>query len=395
MTAIEPRLNLRLHIPLLFHAVFAQTTIGLVKINLSYRALELGWPKLWIGLIAATFAVVPIFIGLWVGRFIDRGHDALAVWIGSACTLIGCALFAFLPSTALNLLGANVVLGFGHMFFMAGSQIVCERSGAGGDRRDLAFGNYMVANAIGAGLGPMVLGLFGGTGAIPDTTLLFYVGFGGAILTMIVALMMRPAPARPKGAAQKKVLPLRELLRTPGLVMFIFASVMTITSHDLLNIYLPLLGTERQIDASQIGLALTLRAAATMVSRLLYTRTLALVGRMPLMVGSIFAGGLGMVLLGMPLDVIYVHIGCMFIGFALGYAATVTLTAVVSAAPVEGRATAVSLRIVGNRVGQVGFPILGGLVAMTLGAGGVFVATSLGLFAVATGIYAKRRNISR
>ena len=57
---------------------------SLVRVTISYRAVELDLSIVWLGLIAATFAIFPILIAVRVGRFIDRGYDAQTAWIGSA-----------------------------------------------------------------------------------------------------------------------------------------------------------------------------------------------------------------------------------------------------------------------------------------------------------------------
>jgi hypothetical protein len=64
------------------------------------------------------------------------------------------------------------------------------------------------------------------------------------------------------------------LLRTPGLAAAMVASVITVTAGDLIVIYLPLLGAERSIDVNAIGGLLTMRAAASMLARLIYVRQL-------------------------------------------------------------------------------------------------------------------------
>ena len=52
-------------------------------------------------------------------------------------------------------------------------------------------------------------------------------------------------------------------------------------------VYVPLLGAERHIDVHDIGLLLTVRAAASMVARLFYARHgRARFGRWPLMIAS-------------------------------------------------------------------------------------------------------------
>src|SRR5437588_9740496 len=80
----------RLLIPFLTHVVLTQTLILIIRVTTSYRVLELGLPVLWLGFIATGFAIVPAFSALQVGRWIDRGNDARAVWLGSSLVLVAC-----------------------------------------------------------------------------------------------------------------------------------------------------------------------------------------------------------------------------------------------------------------------------------------------------------------
>ena len=86
---------------------------------------------------------------------------------------------------------------------------------------------------------------------------------------------------------------MRRLLRTPGLAAAMVASVITVTAGDLIVIYLPLLGAERSIDVNAIGGLLTMRAAASMLARLIYVRLMAAFGRVALMVASLVLGRQG------------------------------------------------------------------------------------------------------
>ena len=70
--------------PLLVHVVVMHVVVGVVRVTLSYRTVELGLPVIWPGIIAAGFAILPVFFAVQIGRYIDRGHDAHAAWIGSA-----------------------------------------------------------------------------------------------------------------------------------------------------------------------------------------------------------------------------------------------------------------------------------------------------------------------
>ncbi len=146
-------IHYRLLIPFLAHVTLTQTLILIIRITTSYRTIELGLPVLWLGLIATGFAIVPVFTALQVGRWIDRGNDAKATRLGAGLVLVACVGFWVWPRSAMHLLAFTVLLGFGHMFCMAGHQMLAVRSG-GVHSRETALGYYMVAASIGQGLGP-------------------------------------------------------------------------------------------------------------------------------------------------------------------------------------------------------------------------------------------------
>src|SRR5262249_59282291 len=101
-----------------------------VRITTSYRALELGLPVVWLGIIATGFAIIPVFTALRVGRWIDRGNDARAAWLGSALVFISCVGLWAWPQSAMPLLGFSVLLRFGRMFCMASHQLRAARAGS-------------------------------------------------------------------------------------------------------------------------------------------------------------------------------------------------------------------------------------------------------------------------
>src|SRR5262249_58513271 len=94
-------IDYRLLVPFLTHVTLAQTLILIIRITTSYRAIELGLPVLWLGLIATGFAIVPVFTALQVGRWIDRGHDAQATRPGAALLLVARLGFLAWPRSAL------------------------------------------------------------------------------------------------------------------------------------------------------------------------------------------------------------------------------------------------------------------------------------------------------
>src|SRR5581483_7821922 len=152
-------------VPLLLDTLLVQVVTSLVRVTISYRTVELNLSLVFLGFIAATFAIFPIVIAVRIGRFIDRGHDAHTAWLGSAIFFVAVAGFAFWSSPA-GLLVFSTIMGIGHIMLMASHQMVCVRA-AGPRSLESVFGNFMVANSIGQGLGPYVVGWVGGSSALP------------------------------------------------------------------------------------------------------------------------------------------------------------------------------------------------------------------------------------
>jgi MFS family permease len=176
-------------------------------------------------------------------------------------------------------------------------------------------------------------------------------------------------------------MPVGRLLKLRGFPAVMLSSVVTVTALDLLVIYLPALGAERLIDANNIGLLLTVRAAASLVSRAFYARLIFAIGRLPLTLASMLGSAAGFLVLALPLSLPTMYVVLVLLGFAMGIASTLTLSGVMYIAPPEVCGTALTLRMTGNRVGQIVFPALAGLVAAATGVGGILLALGVGLAA--------------
>jgi MFS family permease len=381
-------IDYRLLVPLLFSTMLVQMATALIRVTTSYRAIELNLSIVWLGLIAAAFALFPILIAVAVGRFIDRGHDALTSWIGAAVFLVAAIGLAAFASPA-ALLIATTVLGAGHLCLMASQQMLSVRAaGRGGLER--VFGNYMVAGAIGQGAGPYIVGFFGGDATLPPTQLLFVIGAGIAAVSLFTVLTMRPSRQTPQAAIGTEVVPVRALLRVPGLATVIVAGIIMVACSDIIVIYVPLLGAERNIDVSDIGLLLTVRAAASMVARLFYPRMVQAAGRWPLMTASIIACAGAFAALAAPLTLFWMVVIMVVMGFTFGLATTLSITIVVDMTTQGARGTANSLRIMGNRLGQFALPFGAGLVAAATGISGLLLICAAAIAASAAAMYWRR-----
>jgi MFS family permease len=380
----EPDIDWRLLAPLLVNAVLVHTVVGILRVTTSYRTIELDLSILWLGIISTGFALLPVFSAVTLGRYIDRGNDSRAAWIGAGLILLSAVGFWAWPLSGLHLLVFTVVLGFGHMFCMASHQMLAVRC-ATMRGREATFGHFMVAVSSGQGLGPLIVGWVGGSATVPATGYLFGIGLVAAALCQATAFTLRPAPPPVVRGADAPIVPVRALVRLPGVLAMLTASVVTVTSLDLLVIYLPLIGAERQVDANAVGLLLAARSIAALVARVFYARLLVVFGRLWLTLISIAVAAAAFVALASPwLPLMYLAV--LAIGIGLGIGSTTTLSSIVDLAPAQARGTALSLRITGNRVGQVLVPFLASLVAAASGPSGILLVIAATLAASASAV---------
>jgi hypothetical protein len=375
----------RLLLIIMSTAFVEQAVITVVRITTTYRAVELNLSIVWIGIITATYAVLPIAIGVPMGRYIDRGYDAVTTWIGGGLLVVGCAGFVLFPNL-IGIMAATGIIGVAHLMFVVSQQIQCTRCGSGPGAMEHAIGSYMVANAVGQGVGPYIVGLAGGSASVPPTHLLFVLALGGAVLTAALALLTRSSGAHKLPAGRPKV-PLRQLLFIPGLNAIMLVSCITVVAQDLIVVYLPLLGADRGLSVNAVGTLLATRAVASMISRLLYARFQFAFGRIPLTIVSSFISALSYAIVALPLPLPVLYAAVAIAGFTLSIAMTASIAGVLAIATGGAIGTANSLRTMVNRVAQFIIPILASAIAMAVGTGSVFVILGVGLAASGAAVH--------
>ena len=204
---------------------------------------------------------------------------------------------------------------------------------------------------------------------------------------------MPPAPKTEAHQQPREIVPLRELMRQRGLMAVLIASVVTITSQDLLIVYLPLLGAANNITARDVGTLLTVRSAFSLVSRMGYVRIIRLVGRGPLTLASMLGAAISFLCLALPIPLSAMFAAMTLMGFSLGIATTLSLTNVVDLASAAAMGTLMSLRITGNRLGQVAVPFVASLIATASGIGSIFVIIALCLAVSGASVHLNRQTV--
>jgi MFS family permease len=350
-------MNYRFLVPLLTTAFLEQTVVTIVRVTTSYRAVELGLSVVWLGVISTAIAVLPLLLAVKVGRYIDKGNETRTAIIGAGLLCASCGGFAVWPSLA-GLLVFTALLGLGHLMLVISQQILCATDPTPG-ALERNIGNYMVANAMGQGLGPYIVGYVGGDASLPPTQWLFTAAFLTSFVMFAATLFLRPGGPRKPKVERSDPVPLRDILRLPGIRVILFVGVTVVSAQDLIIVYLPFLGAERNMAVEVVGWLLATRALASVLSRFLFSRLHQLMGHWRLMMTSVLASAISYAAVALPLPVPVMLAVVAVAGFALGIAITATIAALLNLATPETRGTANSLRIMGNRAGQLVIPFTG------------------------------------
>jgi MFS family permease len=374
-------------VALLAHSVLVQVVTFVLRPTSTYRALELGVPASWLGVLSASFAIAPLVLAVPSGHAVDRFGERRVMLLGGVLLLVAATAFVLLGGGIAGLVAGSVLLGTGHLCSVVGQQaLVANATPAGG--HDSAFGYYTFAASLGQALGPGVILLFGGTQTIPHTSAIFGIAVVLAVATLAVTFLLRPSTRTQGGQAGEEHGGMRGLLRRPGLLRALTVSCVVLAAVDITLVYLPALGAERGIASGAIGTLLALRGAASMTSRLFLGRLSRRLGRRPLLVGSVALSAVGVAATVVPMPLWALALVVVVAGFGLGAGQPLTMSWLAEATPPGLRGRAMSLRLTGNRVGQVVVPSVAGLLAAGTGAAGVLALTAAGL--AAAGVAARR-----
>jgi MFS family permease len=350
----------------------AQAAVYIARPVTSYRLLSVGASARAVGLVAAAFALLPLFAAIPLGRFSDRRGGGPLIVAGCGVQTVSCLVLA-VARTPVELAAATALLGLGHLALALGVQEVIARE-SDPKHHDQHFGLLTAGVSLGQLIGPVLGGVLlehrGGASLTSATSRAMVVGAGlAALATLWAALAERRRPrSSSAGGTEQRSGSIHTILATPGVPAGIFASIAVLSAADVFTAYMPVLGEQRGIAPGVVGLLLGLRAAASLASRIGIGAIVRAVGRLRLIALSATAAAGAFVGLTLTQEVWALALLAVVAGFGLGFGQPLSMTIVVQLVPSYARATALAIRLTGNRVGQVAGPAAAGAVA---GSGGI------------------------
>lgn len=353
-----------------------QTGLNLLRPITSYKLLALDAGPVTIGITTAAYAILPLLAALWLGRLSDRMSSLRLMLISGVVALsIGGAGLALLPSVV-GIAAASAVLGLGHLAFTVAGQTSIART-APDDRLDAGFGWFTASYSVGQMAGPLLGGLLVGSQSVTGSPeglarieLALWVGAGLTLAALLpVALRSRSAvlrPGRPDGDAPRASV--TSVVRTPGVAPQMVASLGLLAMLDILTAFLPVVGEQAGVAPAVVGVLLAVRGGASIFSRVVLPWLVRRFARPDLLKASLLCSAIALAV--PPLVMEHVWLAALLLaigGFFLGLGQPLTMSMITTAVPASWRGSALAVRLMANRVGQVGMPLAAGAVAAPLG----------------------------
>lgn len=372
--------------------VLTQAAMFLARPVTSYRALALGADERVIGLITASFAVVPLLVAVPLGRVADRRRP-VGILVGGVVILVASYVLLGFAATLGELALWSALLGLGHLALMLAAQsLIAQQSENSEHDRD--FGLMAAAVSLGQLIGPALGGLLlsaDAAGSLEGATTRAFLVAAGLSTLALPACWGTSTVGEPGGRRRPdgQRMSATDIVRAPGVPAGMFASVTILAAVDIVTAYLPVIGERLGISPAVVGALLSLRAVASILSRLLIPWMVRALGRVRLIAVSAAGSALAMAALPVPDGAMGLAAVLVVAGFFLGIGQPLTMSLIVQAVPDDARGTALAIRLTGNRVGQVATPAAAGLVA---GAAGVAAAFWLlgGLLVLAAATVVRR-----
>ena len=347
------------------------------KMAVSLYALELGAGPASVGVLAALFATFPLLLAVHAGRLSDRFGVRYPMACGAAVMAIGLALP--LAGGGLPVLFASpALIGLGHIFFHVS---VHNLVGSLGDAaaRTRNFATFALGSSIAAFIGPSLAGFT-----------IELAGFRAAFAVLaVVALLpglliiLNASIGKVRHEAERQPRSAFELLAIPGLRRTLLMSGVTLTGIELFSFYLPIYGRSIGLSAAAIGMILSSYAVAGFIVRSFMPRLAQRFTEVGVLTGSLFVAALAYAAVPGLDHGALLAAAAFALGLALGSAQPLTIILTYNHAPAGRSGEALGLRIMANKVTQIGVPLLFGAVG-TLGASPVFFAT--GAFLLIAGL---------
>jgi predicted MFS family arabinose efflux permease len=352
--------------------ILTHTAYNGTRLTFSLEALSLGATPLTVGTLVSLMAAVPMVLGVFSGRLVDRVGVRGPIIAAVSVVIAGIVLAALVPGIAVLPVVAMTVGSAFALFQICVQHMVGDMSSPA-ERRDnfslLALG-FAVSNFLGPTISGFAIDHFG-----HRVTFCILAAFACVSLTILLSRRqsLSHTPDHSRTTDPRSAL---DLLRDRQLRRVFIASGLLASAWDLYTFVMPIYGTSIGLSATTIGLILGSFAAATFVVRLLLPWIQRRVHEWPLITMTFTIACVAYAVFPMVRTVPLLASISFLLGFGLGATQPSLMALVYATAPPGRAAEAVGLRTVALNSSTSVFPIFFGGLGSALGMTPVFLAMS-------------------
>jgi MFS family permease len=338
-------------------------------------ASELGATTATVGLLASTYAFVPLLFAIHIGKISDHLGIRFPVVIGT----IGLALalaFPYFYHSMWSLYVSQALVGVSQIFINVSLQ---NAMGSAGDKtqRDRNFSIFSLGVSSGALIGPVIGGFIG---QYYSYSIAFLAATVFGIVPILLAFFL---PGLLKNLKDKKKnkssddYRIFDLLKSPIMRKALTSSMLVLYSKDIYMAYFPLFANSVGISVAGIGIILTIQGGASVAVRGALTWMTGKFGRDKVLFYSLMSAGVSFICVPF-FEVQYWFWGlAILLGFGLGCGQPLSMSITYNASPEDRTGEALGLRLAFNRLSQVIAPFIFGLIGSFGGLATVFYSSGL------------------
>lgn len=366
--------------------VFVHATLAGNRMAAPLLALHLGYSAAAVGLLLALFGLSQLLLAVPFGRYVDRrGSRPIMLRSVLAACLAG-VLAALWPDFWILCVMALLTGG------AAGATVIAVQRQVGRLAEDSAqlrrsFSWLAIGPALSNVLGPLAVGfLIDHAGPQPASQQGFQAAFMCmAVMPWVTWWLLRgvsdAGPALADAQQQGSVWQAWQLLRLPGIGRLMLVNWFVAASWDVHALVVPLLGVERSLSASQIGLVLGAFALATGLVRVVLPMVAERLREWVVLVVAMLATAVVFGIYPFTDSASTMAICSFLIGLALGTVQPMIMSMLHQVTPPQRQGEALGLRLMSVTASGVFVPLLLGSASALIGLHGLLwvVAAWIGL----------------
>jgi predicted MFS family arabinose efflux permease len=341
--------------------LFNMTSVQAGRVLLALYALKLGAQPFAVGILAATFSVLPMLLSWQVGKISDRFGSRWPLTFGAAGGACGMLVPYYIPGLP-ALYMAAVMNGLSFAFYAVSLQnlvgLLSEPN-----HRALNFSNFSLIVSFTTFFGPLFAG-FSIDHSGPALACLYL-----AAISLVPVLMLaiwgghlprgsRDAP--PAGS-------FREMLTGSGLWKVLVTSSLVVTGIALFQFYIPIYGYGIGLSASTIGVVLAMFSAAAFVVRLIMPRLITWLSEGTVLAYAFFLGAASLMLVPFFKSAVVLSLLSFAFGLGMGCGQPITMMLTFSTSAEGHSGEVLGLRITTNHLARMIGPIVFGAIGSAFG----------------------------